>query len=223
MQTNHIHEGDAARILAALPEHSLDLIVTDPPYLVNYCDRDGRRLRNDDNPDGVLPVFDPMARAMKPDSYAICFAGWSALPRFSQAWDAAGLRIVGQFVWAKDYSSRRGFAEYRHETAYLLAKGRPAKPSRPLPSVMEWVYSGNRRHPTEKAVEIIAPLIRCFSKPGDLVCDPFSGSGSTAVAAALNGRRYLGMDIDPQHVATAQARLAGVETYLANKNGRAAA
>ena len=88
---------------------------------------------------------------------------------------------------------------------------------------MDWVYSSNRRHPTEKAVEIIAPLIRCFSKPGDLICDPLGGSGSTSVAAALNGRNYLGIDIDAQHIATAKARLAGVARFQAQAVGRAAA
>nr|WP_238840858.1 DNA methyltransferase [Roseobacter cerasinus] len=163
-----------------------------------------------------------MAQAMKPNSYAVCFAGWSALPQFTAAWDAAGLRIVSQIIWHKRYASRKGFTEYRHESAFVLAKGNPAKPARPLPSVMDWVYSGNRRHPTEKAVEILTPLIRCFSRPGDLVCDPFSGSGSTSVAAALNGRDYLGIDIDPQHVRTAQTRLAGVARFQAQATGRAA-
>ncbi|MEM9737478.1 MAG: DNA methyltransferase [Pseudomonadota bacterium] len=223
MNTNDILCGDAADILETLPAGSVDLVVTDPPYLVNYCDRTGRNLRNDDNPAGVLPVFAPMARAMKPDSYAVCFSGWSALPQFSAAWEAAGLRIVSQIVWAKRYASRRGFTEYRHESAYVLAKGRPAKPARPLPSVMDWVYSGNRRHPTEKAVEIIAPLIRCFSRPRNLVCDAFSGSGSTSVAAALCGRDYLGIDIDETHVATAKARLAGVARFKSQKVGRVAA
>lgn len=217
MQNNQIIEGDAAQVLKTIPAGTIDLVVTDPPYLVNYQDRTGRSLRNDDNPAGVLPVFEPMARAMNKDSYAICFAGWSALPQFTQAWDAAGLRIVSQIVWQKQYASRKGYTEYRHESAYVLAKGNPAKPAQPLPSVLDWVYSGNRRHPTEKAVEIIAPLIRCFSKQGDLVCDPFSGSGSTSVAAALNGRDYLGIELDAQHVATARSRLSGVARFQAQK------
>lgn len=209
--------GDAAQVLKSITEGTIDLVVTDPPYLVNYRDRRGRSLQNDNNPDGVLPVFEPMARAMKANSYAICFAGWSALPQFSAAWDAAGLRIVSQIVWEKGYASRQGYTQYRHESAYVLAKGSPARPTHPLPSVMDWVYSGNRLHPTEKAVEIIAPLIRCFSNPGDLVCDPFSGSGSTSVAAALNGRDYLGIDIDDQHCITARKRLAGVARFNAAK------
>ena len=223
MFRNQIIEGDSAHVLKNVSEGSIDLVVTDPPYLVNYRDRDGRSLRNDNNADGVVPVFSPMARAMKQNSYAVCFAGWSALPQFTAAWEAAGLRIVSQIIWQKRYASRKSFTEYRHESAFVLANGNPAKPKHPLPSVMDWVYSGNRRHPTEKAVKIITPLIRCFSKPGDLVCDPFSGSGSTSVAAALNGRSYLGIDIDAQHIATAKARLAGVARFQAQADGRAAA
>lgn len=217
MFRNEIIAGDAAHVLREMPAGSVDLVVTDPPYLVNYRDRDGRSLKNDNNAEGVMPVFAPMARAMKQNSYAVCFAGWSALPQFTAAWEEAGLRIVSQVIWQKRYASRKSFTEYRHESAFVLAKGNPQKPSHPLPSVMDWVYSGNRRHPTEKAVEIIAPLIRSFSKPGDLVCDPFSGSGSTSVAAALNGRDYLGIDIDPKHVATAQARFAGVARFQAQQ------
>ena len=217
MYRNQIIEGDAARVLKSVEKGAVDLVATDPPYLVNYRDRTGRSLQNDDNPDGVMPLFEPMAQAMKQDSYAICFTGWSALPQFTAAWEAAGLRIVSQIIWQKTYASRKGFTEYRHESAYVLAKGRPAMPVNPLPSVLDWAYSGNRRHPTEKAVEVIAPLIRCFSKPGDLVCDPFSGSGSTSVAAALNGRDYLGIELDAKHVATARARLAGVERFQAQQ------
>lgn len=220
---NQIIEGDSANILQQIPEGAIDLIVTDPPYLVNYRDRDGRSLRNDNNAEAVMSVFAPMARAMKPNSYAICFAGWSALPQFTAAWEAKGLRIVSQIIWHKRYASRRSFTEYRHESAFVLARGRPAKPAQPVPSVMDWVYSGNKRHPTEKAVEILTPLIRSFSKPGELVCDPFSGSGSTSVAAALTGRDYLGIDIDPVHVAIAKARLEGVARYQAQSNRRAAA
>ncbi|WP_227271259.1 DNA methyltransferase [Roseobacter weihaiensis] len=223
MQSNQIIHGESANILRTFPEASVDLVVTDPPYLVNYRDRNGRSLQNDNNAEAVMAVFDPMARVMKPNSYAVCFAGWGALPQFSAAWEAAGLRIVGQIVWHKRYASRVGFTQYRHESAYILAKGKPARPTKPLPSVMEWVYSGNRAHPTEKAVEVIAPLIRSFSKPGDLVLDPFCGSGSTCVAATLSERQTIGIELDKEHITTAHNRLAGVMAYTERQKTQVAA
>jgi len=107
MQRNHIHNADAVQLLTTFPEQSVDLVVTDPPYLVNYRDRTGRSLANDTNPDAVLPVFAPLARVMKQDSYAICFAGWSALPQFSTTGEAAGLRIVSQIIWPVSYTHLR--------------------------------------------------------------------------------------------------------------------
>jgi site-specific DNA-methyltransferase (adenine-specific) len=79
--------------------------------------------------------------------------------------------------------------------------------------VQPWQYSGNRAHPTEKAVGILKPLIRAFSQRGDLVLDPFSGSGSTAVAAALTGRRYLAIELEARYCAVAKRRLQGVARY----------
>jgi adenine-specific DNA-methyltransferase len=77
--------------------------------------------------------------------------------------------------------------------------------------VQPWEYTGNKAHPTEKAIGVLLPLIRTFSRPGDLVLDPFSGSGSTLVAASLSGRRYMGIDLEAKYVELARRRLAGVE------------
>jgi len=97
MQLNTIINGDFAEVLHQLPEGMIHLFVTDPPYLVNR-DRSGRQFRNDNTPDGVLTVFEPLALAMKDHSYAICFAEQCALSQFTHAWDRAGLRIVSQIV-----------------------------------------------------------------------------------------------------------------------------
>ena len=56
-------------------------------------------------------------------------------------------------------------------------------------TVQAWEYTGNKSDPTEKAVRVLKPLIRCFPQKDVLVLDPFCGSGSTCVAAALTGRR----------------------------------
>lgn len=220
---NKIICGESAKTLASIPNESIDLIVTDPPYGVNYRDRKGRKVKNDDDLDFVLPVFTEVFRALKQDSFCISFYGWNKADIFLTAWKEAGFSVVGHLVWTKNYASRTGVVKYHHEQAYVLAKGRPARPKQPIADVLQWTATGNRAHPTEKAVQSLSPLIGCFSKPGDLVCDPFSGSGSTSVAAALASRNYLGIELEEKYCAHARKRLAGVARYMATKDQKLAA
>ena len=213
IQQNQIIQGDALQRLAELTTNSIDLIVTDPPYLVGYRDRHNRTIANDRNPDGVLPAFEHMGRVLRDNRYLILFCGWSAIDLFSQAWTEAGFRSVGQILWRKPYVSSTWHTQCCHESAWLLVKGRPAKPKAPVHDVLDWVYSGNRFHPTEKAVDILTPLIRAYSLPGATVLDPFSGSGSTSVAAALCGRNSIGIELEERYCSYARRRLTGVQRY----------
>ena len=214
---NEVIQGDCKEVLRALPAETVDLVVTDPPYLVRYKDRTGRTIANDDNPSGVLGAFDELYRVLRPDTYCVSFYGWNAIGAFFAAWTQAGFRAVGHLVWHKEYPSRTGILNARHEQAYVLAKGHPSKPERPIDDVLPWEYSGNRVHPTEKAVSALKPLVCAFSRPGDLVLDAFSGSGSTLVAAALMGRDYLGIDLETRYVELARRRLNGVERAKVRK------
>lgn len=207
---NRIVHGDCLKVMRTVPSNSVGLVLTDPPYGVRYRDRTNRSIANDDNVRGILRVFDDLYRVLKPDSYCISFYGWNKIDDFMAAWRRAGFTPVGHIVWHKSYSSSHGFLNYRHEQAYLLAKGRPAKPAQPLDDVLPWHYSGNKAHPTEKSVRILRPLIRTFSRPGEVVVDPFSGSASTAIAAALEGRRYFGIELDAEYFRLSQQRMAGV-------------
>lgn len=206
---NRIIQGNCQKVLPALPSGSVDLIVTDPPYLVNYRDRTGRSLAGDNAPEMVLPCFPELYRVLKPNSFCICFYGWNRVELFMGAWKQAGFMPVGHLVWRKSYASRTGYLRACHEQAYLLAKGRPRRPGKTISDVLPWEYSGNQFHPTEKAVSVTAPLIETFSRPGDLVLDPFSGSGSTSVAAASAGRDYLGIELERRYCNIARRRLAG--------------
>ena len=80
---------------------------------------------------------------------------------------------------------------------------------------MDWTYTGNTLHPTQKPVSILKPLIAAFTQPGQLVLDPFAGSGSTLAAAQILGRRYIGIDIDPQHYRTANNRMTALNARRA--------
>lgn len=67
--------------------------------------------------------------------------------------------------------------------------------------------SGNRLHPTQKPLGILTPIIESFSRPEDVVMDPFCGSGSTLLAAKLAGRRFLGIEFDEHYCNVARDRL----------------
>jgi site-specific DNA-methyltransferase (adenine-specific) len=202
-----IANGDCIDVMRAMPWASVDFILTDPPYLVNYRDRSGRRVTNDDNDAWLKPAFRQMYRVLRPDSLCVSFYGWNKVDTFMAAWREAGFDIVGHIVFRKRYSSRSRFLSYRHESAYLLAKGRPPLPASPVPDVLDWEYSGNQLHPTQKPVQPLKTLIGAFTKPGDKVLDPFCGSGSTLVAAQELDRRFIGIELDEQHHRTATDRL----------------
>ena len=205
---NSIVNGDCIEVMRSLPWASVDFILTDPPYLVNYRDRSGRSVANDAGDGAWLkPAFRQMHRVLRPDSLCVSFYGWNKVDLFMDAWKSAGFSVVGHIVFRKRYGSNARFLSYRHESAYLLAKGRPPLPGSPVPDVLDWEYSGNQLHPTQKPVQPLKTLIGAFTKPGDVVLDPFCGSGSTLVAAQELGRRFIGIELDEQHHRTASIRL----------------
>lgn len=204
---NTVQLGDCIAIMGRMPARSVDFILTDRPYLANYKDRSGRSIANDDKDAWLKPAYAEMFRVLKRDAFAVSFYGWPKVDRFFDAWKSAGFRVGGHLVFRKSYASKSAFLQYRHEQAFLLIKGRPAYPAAPLPDVLDMPYSGNKLHPTQKPVAALKPLIECFSKPGDTILDPFTGSASTLVAARALGRNCIGIEIDPQHHQTATARL----------------
>lgn len=129
----------------------------------------------------------------------LTFYGWHQADQFITAWRAAGFRLAGHLTFPKRYPSAERLLRYQHENAYLLAKGHPARPAQPIPDVLEWKYSGNKSHPTQKPLCVLTPLIQSFSRPGDLVLDPFCGSGSTLLTAQIEHRAFLGIELDPTY------------------------
>ncbi len=204
---NTILNGDCIDLMRELPSGSVDFILTDPPYLVNYRDRHGRTIANDRKDHWLVPAFAEAFRVLKDDSFCVSFYGWQAADRFVSAWRAAGFQLAGHVTFAKSYASSSRYLAARHEAAYLLVKGRPALPKQPLPDVLPWSYTGNRLHPTQKPLAALKPLVTAFSPAGGLVLDPFCGSGSSLVAAQECGRQWLGIELDAGHHKTAQERL----------------
>jgi adenine-specific DNA-methyltransferase len=146
-------------------------------------------------------------RVLKPDKFCVSFYGFTKAEAFLAAWRESGFESIGHLVWVKPYASNEKFVRYFHSQAYLLAKGRPRKPRLRLPDVLEWQYTGNVLHPAQNPVMAILPLIMAFSEKGDIVLDPFVGSGTTAVAAQELGRRFIGIELDPSYAAKAEERV----------------
>lgn len=200
--------GDCRSALADLPGESVDFCLTDPPYLVDYRDRSGRTLAGDRVGDWLKPAFAEVRRLLKPDTACVSFYGWTKVDEFVAAWRATGFRLAGHLTFPKRYTSSSGLVRYQHESAYILAKGSPRPPEHLIGDVIDWVYSSNPHHPTQKPVQVLTPLIESFCGFGGVVLDPFAGSGSTLVAALLVGRHGIGCEVEAPMQATANARLA---------------
>ncbi len=212
---NRVTRADCTQALRQLPGESIDLVVTDPPYIVHYRDRFGRSYPNDDNSRWVFPAFAEVYRVLKPDRYCVSFYGWKNVDRFLLAWKECGFSIVGHFTFIKTYASRVSHTRMMHESAFLLAKGQPRKPLRPLDDVIEYRYTGNKFHPTQKPVSAITPLIKAYSRENDIVLDPFGGSGTTGVAAHQCNRRFILFEMTREYSDAARQRLAKVDQPLA--------
>ena len=199
--------GDCIQVMRRMPAATVDFILTDPPYLVNYRSRDGRMIQNDADEAWLAPAFAEAYRVLAWNRFCVSFYSWTKVDRFLAAWRAAGFRPVGHLVFRKTYASTTRFLRYHHEQAYLLAKGHPPLPERPISDVLEMRYTGNRLHPTQKPVSALLPLIESFSQPDDLVLDPFCGSGSTLIAARALGRHFVGIELDSAYHAVIMQRL----------------
>jgi DNA modification methylase len=206
-QANTVLQGDCVNLMRQFRSGSVDFVLTDPPYLAHYRSRDGRTVANDNDAAWLKPAFAEMFRVLCRDSFCVSFYGWHQADKFIAAWREAGFRLAGHLTFPKQYASTERFLQYRHENAYLLAKGNPQPPTQRIPDVLEWKYSGNKLHPTQKPLCVLTPLIQCFSQPGDFVLDPFCGSGSTLLAAKLQGRSFIGIELDPAYYNIALDRL----------------
>ncbi len=99
--TNTITHGDCIEVMRQMPANSVDFVLTDPPYLVNYRDRSGRSIENDSNAGWLKPAMAEAYRVLKQDRVAIMFYGWTKIDLFFDAWKEAGFQPVGHIVFRK--------------------------------------------------------------------------------------------------------------------------
>ncbi len=112
--------GNCIDVMARIPDNAIDFILTDPPYLVGFRDRQGRTIAGDKTDEWLQPACNEMYRVLKKDALMVSFYGWNRVDRFMSAWKNAGFSVVGHLVFTKNYTSKAAYVGYRHECAYIL-------------------------------------------------------------------------------------------------------
>ena len=221
MRLNYIDNCDCLEGMKEIPDGSVDLIVTDPPYLISYA-TDRRKdkahdfcstIANDNNPELIRDCLQECYRILKPDSAAYMFCSAKTLDKFRAFAEEAGFTVKNTIVWVKNsWTAGDLKAQYgqQYEPLLLLNKGRALIRGKRLTDV--WTFdrvAGKAQvHQNQKPVELIVQCIEKHSDPGAIVLDPFMGSGTAAVACIRTGRNYIGFELDENYHAICQQRIA---------------
>ena len=210
MKLDVIYNEDCLERMKRLPDESIDLVITDPPYGTKTNSRKSFMVGEFSN---VMPLVLPeLYRLLKSDGAFYCFTSWTVMSdwllRYQQYF-----KLQNIIVWNKEkhsgcYSSQSW--QFTWEGIFFGIKGK-----RPIYDYMPDVINSNekgRRRGMQKPVDIIEKLLKASSQKGDLILDPFMGSGTTAVACKRLNRRYIGFEISKEYCKIAEARLEAEKT-----------
>jgi len=214
--------GDCRDVLPTLG--GVDLVVTDPPYLLTYGGHHGSfggKLSVDvyDNKGGIVecatdwPEFMPLIyAALKPNAHAYIMANNRHVQNLLNSADAAGLKFHNLLVWDKGTATANRWYMKNLEFTGFFYKGKAffindcgAKQLIRCPNVL------NSPHPTEKPAALMAHYISNSTQPDQTVLDPFMGVGSTGVAAIRSDRRFVGCEIEQKYFDIACKRIEGAQ------------
>lgn len=209
-------------------EGQVDLVITDPPYMVSYdsSGKDGDTRRTDVVPNDNLTsqqadelineAFRRIHAALKPGGCFYVFGPTGPeYERFLRAARENDLKARQGLVWVKHhFVVGRSDYHYQHESVMYGWKPGAAhftSDDHTLSSVLEFDKpAASKEHPTMKPVEMLEVLIEKSSRPGDLVLDVFGGSGSTMVAALANRRRSISIELDGRYAQLIRDRYANL-------------
>ena len=207
---NKIIIGDALKLIKMIPDESIDIIFTDPPYGLN---KEG--IHSDKDLSAFYKILPECYRVLKRNSWFITFFSTKFLPYVFRDNPFAYFWQIIFYSPRAEVRSPIGITKYM--SCLVFKKGNPKiiKPNKDLfehipGTKMVEPDEGFINHPTPKPKHLIIKILRIFSKEGDLILDPFVGSGSTAVACKLIGRNFIGFEINPEYVNIAKYRLSNI-------------
>lgn len=224
MEINKIYLGDCLEILKGFPDNSIDMILTDTPYGINFksnMDTSNRfdYIENDDNLDFFEPFIIQAYRLLKENSCIFLFCRFDNYPYFYNTVTKCNLDVKNCLVWEKNKAlgglgDMQGSFLNNYEFVLFAVKGRkilfPDGYEREFGLIKDDSISSpmQLQYPTQKPLGILRKLIGICTDKNDIVLDAFCGSGSTCVACKQTGRNYIGIDINPNAVLLANKRLA---------------
>jgi len=238
MKTNIIYNKDCIEGMKELPDESIDLVITDPPYGIEYQSnartQKFSKIRNDNSLDWLDEFTEGLFRVMKSNSFFYCFCRWDVYPIFYNS--ISKLFKIKNLLVIKKRGNGAGdlnnFAN-NYEFCIFALKGNPTLQDTKLfkvskttlkdkrykgdgflkrfPALIDFInvspFNLKLVHPTQKTEEIFEFLIKISSEEKALILDPFSGSGTFAIASLNTNRQFIGYEIDPQYYKLSLERL----------------
>jgi adenine-specific DNA-methyltransferase len=121
----------------------------------------------------LKPAFVEVFRVLKPGRFCVRTCGWQKADGFLGAWREAGFQPLGHIMWPSCMLRSAVCRPSGTNRRILLAKSPVGRPAEILLDVLDWQYTGNVLHRTQKPVGSLKPVIESFTKPGDVALDPF--------------------------------------------------
>jgi len=214
---DEIYYQDCLKGMQELPPESIDVIIADPPFGIEFSGKEhlyNRKEENvvDDYCEISLEDYDAFSRAwirelpriMKDTSTAFIFSGWTNLESVLYAIRIAGLHVINHIIWQYQFGvfTKRKFVT-SHYHLLFLAKNADSYFFHKIKHYPKDVWHIKREYKpqeekngTKLPLKLIEDCIDYSSKPGDIILDPFMGNGTTAEAAKANYRHFIGFEIN---------------------------
>lgn len=224
MERNKIIYGDCIDVMRNLSNNSVNLIITDPPYGDNVAyGTTNKTILNNENPLINCSALVEMYRVLKRNSSLYLFTNWKHYPFLTEfILRYTKFKVRHLVIWEKHNFGLGWAFRHQYEMILILEKGKPKYNLKNFSDVQTCSHINHSQitHPHEKPVDLISKMIEHSSKEGDLILDPFCGSGAVCVACKEMKRDWVGIELDKRYVEMARRRIDASEKQLNSTGGK---
>ena len=215
--TASLFNEDCLEKLRDIPDNSIDMILTDPPYGIDLTPQrsNGKfkdtKVINDDSLNWLSTFVDEVYRVSK--NVVVCFCSWQKIDIFKTEFEKKFI-VKNILIWNKDWFGMGNNYRPNYEMCLLCCKTNVKTKSRNKSNILTYRRLAPNKlvHSCEKPIDLLVDLISELSNDYDLILDPFMGSGSTGVACMNTGRSFIGIELDPNYFEIASQRIEEAKT-----------